>query len=833
MNDVDTSSLTNLSHQYSIHRRVGRPRSLIPDADVPNLAVRWFHAIDNPITDPISIRKAKTLSRRSTQSSATSPNFNISSPKKVPPKEWLPFSKRDSNALEKAYQNNDVRAKVLVNEDHLFEVDVTARTISPVYWEGPTYEVRRATWFIQGDGSKWIPCEESLAEQTEIGYYKHKPYLMTEDPITTTNTSSSNNLQEKENDYDYDDDMELQKSTTAIEEKKLEISLEQQPVEKQWNLLGPYLGQYIVYTGANTAWLLYNTAGSKIAKSIITRLTNRSNLGGTRLLRGYPEVEKQNKSKTANSPKTMEQEKESENKDDNNNISIERGIEITNAQEEIEGYDNEDSEEEVRSIDHLVFVIHGIGQKMSERMGQNFTNDVNMLRKTLKSSYSTAIAATNNPQRPNGIQVLPVLWRHEITFGVASDDQDGVEMDLGMVGADDGHPTLDELTLEGVPNIRLVVSDVLLDVPLYLTQKYRDQMTTIITKEINRVYRLFVQRNPEFLENNGKVTLIGHSLGSLLAFDVLSTQPQMDYSKQTSISLLDNKKDKKSSSTTDKKNNQGASLLFPVQNFFAVGSPLGVILLLRGYKIAARKSIEADQINNSTAHFGDMSYTPSTISFCYPAVDNLYNIFHKSDPVAYRLEPLIARQYGAKLKPVPIAYIKGGLKSVIDAGFSVGSGIANRAGAMFESMKSGFTTSLFMRGLGLSKQLEDELHQQHQQQQQERNIEQESSSMNNNNNNGSSTTTPPMADDQTLRSRSRSDPSLAEKYRKRSSSVSAGELSGAEKLQMLNRNGRVDFCLQEGILENPYLSAFSAHMAYWQDLDVAAFLVREIYTMNK
>ena len=104
-------------------------------------------------------------------------------------------------------------------------------------------------------------------------------------------------------------------------------------------------------------------------------------------------------------------------------------------------------------------------------------------------------------------------------------------MDLGMVGADDGHPTLDELTLEGVPNIRLVVSDVLLDgkcfislekdgstdfhhvVPLYLTQKYRDQMTSIIVKEINRVYRLFVQRNPEFLEKKGKVTVLGHSLG--------------------------------------------------------------------------------------------------------------------------------------------------------------------------------------------------------------------------------------------------------------------------------------------------------------------------------
>lgn len=65
-------------------------------------------------------------------------------------------------------KNNDVRAKVPVNEDHLFEVDVSQRTISPVYWEGPTYEVRRATWFMQADG--WVPCEENLAEQIELGY---------------------------------------------------------------------------------------------------------------------------------------------------------------------------------------------------------------------------------------------------------------------------------------------------------------------------------------------------------------------------------------------------------------------------------------------------------------------------------------------------------------------------------------------------------------------------------------------------------------------------------------------------------------------------------------
>jgi hypothetical protein len=60
---------------------------------------------------------------------------------------------------------------VSVNEDHLFQVNVTKREITPVYWEGPIYEVRRATWFMQGDSaSKWIPCEEKMSKQIEEGY---------------------------------------------------------------------------------------------------------------------------------------------------------------------------------------------------------------------------------------------------------------------------------------------------------------------------------------------------------------------------------------------------------------------------------------------------------------------------------------------------------------------------------------------------------------------------------------------------------------------------------------------------------------------------------------
>lgn len=89
--------------------------------------------------------------------------------------------------------------------------------------------------------------------------------------------------------------------------------------------------------------------------------------------------------------------------------------------------------------------------------------DIISFRKTLKTAYATGIAATSTPHRSNGILVLPILWRQDIKFGIASDDDESIEADLGMLGIDDGCPTLDELTLDGIPNIRTVVSDVLMD----------------------------------------------------------------------------------------------------------------------------------------------------------------------------------------------------------------------------------------------------------------------------------------------------------------------------------------------------------------------------------
>jgi len=46
--------------------------------------------------------------------------------------EWIPFSKRDSNALENAFRSGQTEKKIPVNEDFLFEVDIEDREIMPV-----------------------------------------------------------------------------------------------------------------------------------------------------------------------------------------------------------------------------------------------------------------------------------------------------------------------------------------------------------------------------------------------------------------------------------------------------------------------------------------------------------------------------------------------------------------------------------------------------------------------------------------------------------------------------------------------------------------------------
>jgi len=114
----------------------------------------------------------------------------------------------------------------------------------------------------------------------------------------------------------------------------------------------------------------------------------------------------------------------------------------------------------------------------------------------------------------------------------------------------------------------------------------------------------FKQCHPDF---QGDVVLVGHSLGSVILFELLRHLGKM-------------------------------SLSFSPLAFFAIGSPIGIFL-----------------------HCSEQSMPPP--SYSLPGGTRFYNIFHPLDPVAYRVEPLFAAEYtGVPPEQVPVEGTYGGVK---------------------------------------------------------------------------------------------------------------------------------------------------------------------------
>lgn len=244
-----------------------------------------------------------------------------------------------------------------------------------------------------------------------------------------------------------------------------------------------------------------------MAKTIFTKVTWNANLGGARLIRGWDEVEKFQSKKASEEAAQKKKDGSETKKKETSEIQKKKEVAATLKQKtkrlteeekdtiqeshEIGDYEEENEE---RTIDHLVLVIHGVGQKLGDRMEAiNFIHDVNVMRRTIKDT-----AATFNPPAPgtstptsgtesngrdtptrrrgstasknpylmpsgSGVQVLPVEWRRQIVFGMASDDDEDLQRDLSTPEAEEGCPTMDDIMLDGVPTIRMLVSDVLMD----------------------------------------------------------------------------------------------------------------------------------------------------------------------------------------------------------------------------------------------------------------------------------------------------------------------------------------------------------------------------------
>jgi hypothetical protein len=751
-----------------------------------------------------------------------------------------------------------------VGEGKLHEVDVEHMVRYAIYWPSPIHEVRRAFWFAPlGPAGKWVPCDPVLERQIEEGFWRTKPWLQASSPAGKVSpTSLTDDKKELKSDASYMAKARTPSFPSLSPNLELLESMPRQP------LFGPYLGKYCMYDpDGHTCYLRDDSTVAKLQQTVLAVMGAVGAAAGLRLIRGYDNIPAAVKEKDAKDPS---QTKSNSNSDsdilashstENRSRSPVQGTVQSNFR-----FDHVEEPEATmaRVPHHLVLVVHGIGAKLSEKMESvSFVYDVELLRNGMYQALPQHLQGIPGPveAKSPSIAVLPIQWRQNIRFATEptklQEEADSDEDDLSCTDGDEYHgslklhgsltaltsskadfevalsqkdlnaakkcssptkldiitpnsksnasststspvvgqcnskqeiskdlendehlPALDEIVLPGVPAIRTLVSDVVLDVLLYMTPRYRSEIIRNVTQEMNRVYALFMSRNPTF---DGKVSIIGHSLGSVIALEILSIDKQ-DPNFVTDeiqspwrvphveryLQCLNLCGHQHVINLTVRSNQEyheyfhpmikamplvlPTPLRFEVDNFFLLGSPVGYFLLLQGEKLRAFDA--ADKKRKKTVKS--------------PVCTNFFNIFSVYDPVAVRLEPLVRRSNTVNA-PMRVPYHKGGLKGIQ---VGVETATAKAIGAFRQS--SGYLSSIWKTSIGMAISRVPG------------NLESQDKSVD-----------IPLQEEVVLS-------------------------KSALELRALNpRHHRVDFALQQGILENPYLAALSTHMAYWGDYDIA------------
>ncbi|KAI4905472.1 hypothetical protein NFI96_028102 [Prochilodus magdalenae] len=159
------------------------------------------------------------------------------------------------------------------------------------------------------------------------------------------------------------------------------------------------------------------------------------------------------------------------------------------------GYVEEASlEDKPPQTTHIVFVVHGIGQKMDK---DRIIKNTGMLREAVRKMEEKHFAEHIEEH----VEFLPVEWRSKLAL--------------------DGD-TVDSITPDKVRGLRDLLNSSAMDIMYYTSPLYRDEITKGLTQELNRLYSLFCSRNPEFEEKGGKVSIISHSLGCVIAYDIMT-----------------------------------------------------------------------------------------------------------------------------------------------------------------------------------------------------------------------------------------------------------------------------------------------------------------------
>mmetsp|Transcript_16248 Transcript_16248/g.33404 ORF Transcript_16248/g.33404 Transcript_16248/m.33404 type:complete len:471 (-) Transcript_16248:37-1449(-) len=245
---------------------------------------------------------------------------------------------------------------------------------------------------------------------------------------------------------------------------------------------------------------------------------------------------------------------------------------------------------------------------------------------------------------------------------------------------------LNDISLNTIPHMRSFANDAMLDTLYFMSEQHHEIIINLVVHELNLVVEKF--RKFKRRQFKGKVSIVAHSLGSVITWDILANQtvsePSVDGvyrdDAKVPVSITTPKPDKKENTekigilqslltplSSSKKKGKGKGkgkgkenkdgggdggdrsteqgipqtqvrdypqLNFRVSNTFMLGSPIAVFLLIRNQE----QPLESD--------------------YSLPGCSRMFNVFHPFDPAAYRLEPLISRR-NANVEPVVIPTWKG------------------------------------------------------------------------------------------------------------------------------------------------------------------------------
>ncbi|OAL50759.1 DDHD domain-containing protein [Pyrenochaeta sp. DS3sAY3a] len=560
----------------------------------------------------------------------------------------------------KPKQGPSAMVPVGVSRLHQVVMDAESIRMEPIYWSplSDVAQIVRGTWFYK---DSMLPVEVQVANMLEVGYLELQPWTETwRDELNSAvevgafgemkilHTLWPEKAKKPESRPSTSQQMQtgLVQSTLPEEEDDPEKE-RREVVENACDLIdistgvdGPdhkaagdlqysfdgrkhlYQKAGVIYANSNVAYVLKPTLqpSDYYGRRPLANYIRKGRPIGVCVVRGFDQTIWDKLHPSKNTPRAK---------------AAREGVSSAQAgapQYRRQKSDPELAQSERPKVTDLVLVIHGIGQKLSERMETfHFTHAMNAFRREVNVELGTPDVKRNLREDMGGIMVLPVNWRHRVSL--ATDE--GVE----NVDAEDTTAnayTLKDITPDTLPSVRGIVSDVMLDIPYYLSPMHNPKMVAACIQEANRIYRLWCVNNPGFSEY-GRVHLIAHSLGSVMAIDILSQQP-------TYIDPQFN------DATLPEQDLPQDQFIFNTTDLFVCGSPVALFLLMKNANLLPRRDKEK---------VGADSYAAPGVAgeqgtYGCLAVDNIYNIINPYDPVACRINPTVDAVYASMLKPTTL-----------------------------------------------------------------------------------------------------------------------------------------------------------------------------------